>query len=88
MDARYILLDTTHADYTTAIDDCSAAATAAWPGNLLGCLLSVDESMALVKVPGGFTLAGAVVLDIHDTPPRAMLAGPDWYVADDMDPAP
>lgn len=76
--ARYVLLNTGHADHAAAIQTCTAAAVQEWPGNALGRRASNDDTMELVKVPPGFVMGGAVVLAIYDDPPRDLLDGPNW----------
>jgi len=76
--AGYILLDTSAEDHAASLAACTAAAAAEWPDNEPGIRMSNDSTLALVKVPAGFSIAGAGVLAVYAAPPRDLLAGDAW----------
>ena len=84
--AGYILLDATHGDHAATLAACTAAAAEGWPENEPGIRTSNDASQVLVKVPAGFSIAGAGVLAIYDSAPRDLLAGENWQSEPDGGP--
>lgn len=84
--ANYVLLATAHADHAATLAACTAAAVEGWPENEPGIRTSNDAAQVLVKVPAGFSIAGAGVLALHDIPPRDLLAGENWQPEPDGGP--